>query len=85
MDPQRARSEQSDSLHEALDSGTTTQLRGLVQDLHPAETADFLEALPPTQRKIVWELIDAEDGGEVLVALNEEVRATLIQVMQLPV
>ncbi len=81
MDPQRARSAQSDSLHEALDSGTTTQLRRLVQDLHPAETADFLEALPPTQRKIVWELIDAEDGGEVLVALNEEVRATLIQVM----
>jgi magnesium transporter len=81
VDPQRARSAQSDSLHEALDSGTTTQLRRLVQDLHPAETADFLEALPPTQRKIVWELIDAEDGGEVLVALNEEVRATLIQVM----
>ncbi len=81
MDPQRARSEQSDSLHEALDSGTTAQVRDLVRDLHPAEIADLLEALPPTQRKIVWELIDTEEEGEVLVALNEEVRATLIQDM----
>ncbi len=81
MDPQRARSEQSDSLHKALDSGTTAQVRDLVRDLHPAEIADLLEALPPAQRKIVWELIDTEEQGEVLVALNEEVRATLIQDM----
>ena len=57
------------------------QVRGLIHALHPAETADLLESLPPIQRPIIWELIDAEDEGEVLVALNEEVRATLIQKM----
>ena len=58
-----------------------TQVRGLVHALHPAEIADLLEALPPAQREIVWELVDTEDEGEILVALNEEVRATLIQEM----
>jgi magnesium transporter len=56
-------------------------VRGLVNALHPAEIADLLEALPPSQREIVWELVGTEDEGEILVALNEEVRATLIQEM----
>lgn len=57
------------------------QVRSLILALHPAETADLLESLPPTQRAIVWELVAGDDEGEVLVALNEEVRATLIQEM----
>ena len=81
MDPQRARSAQLDALHEALNSGAIRQVRDLVDALHPGEIADLLEALPPTQRDIVWELVDRKDAGEILVALNEEVRATLIQEM----
>ena len=81
MDPQRARSAQLYALHEALNSGTIRQVRDLVDALHPGEIADLLEALPPTQRDIVWELVDRKDAGEILVALNEEVRATLIQEM----
>jgi len=57
------------------------QVRSLIHALHPAEIADLLESLPPPQRAIAWELVDGEDEGEVLVALNEEVRATLIQEM----
>ena len=56
-------------------------MRSLVNALHPAEIADLLEALPPSQREIVWELVGTEDEGEILVALNEEVRAILIQEM----
>ena len=81
MDPQRARSAQLEALHEALDSGAMRQVRGLILALHPAEIADLLESLPPPQRGIVWELVDTEDEGEVLVSLNEEVRATLMQEM----
>ena len=57
------------------------QIRGLIHALHPAETADLLESLPPTQRAIVWKLVDGDDEGDVLVAPNEEVRATLTQEM----
>ena len=81
MDPQRARPPQLDALHEALDSGAIEQVRVLVNALHPGEIADLLEALRPTLREVVWGLVDTEDEGNVLVALNEEVRATLIQEM----
>ncbi len=81
MDPRRARAAQFEALHQALGSGAMRQVRSLILALHPAETADLLESLPPTQRAIVWELVAGEDEGEVLVALNEEVRATLIQEM----
>ena len=68
-------------LREALESGTLRQVGVLVNALHPAETADLLESLPPTERKLVWSLIQPEDGGEVLLELNDEVRAGLIEGM----
>jgi magnesium transporter len=69
-------------LQEALETGTMRRVRRLVNALNPAEIADLLESLPPAQRKIVWELIAAEDEGDVLVELNEEVRASLIGGME---
>lgn len=50
----------------------------MVNSLHPAEVASLLESLPPARREIVWEFIDPELEGDVLVELNEEVRAELI-------
>jgi magnesium transporter len=70
------------ALHEALETGTMRQLRRMVNALNPAEIADLLESLPPPQRAIVWELIATEDEGDVLVELNDEVRATLIGAMK---
>jgi magnesium transporter len=58
------------------------QLRRLVNALNHAEIADLLESLPGQQRSIVWELIATEDEGDVLVELNDEVRATLIGAME---
>jgi len=78
---QRARPVQLETLREALDSGAMRQVRSLIQALNPAEIADLLECSPPTQRKIIWELVDLGDEGEVLVELNEEVRGSLIDRM----
>lgn len=66
------------ALHEALETGTMRQLRRLVNALNAAEIADLLESLPPAQREVIWELIAPEDEGDVLVELNDEVRASLI-------
>jgi magnesium transporter len=68
-------------LREALDTGTMRQVRRLVNALNPAEIADLLESLPLAQREIVWELVDPEDEGDVLVETNEEVRNSLIASM----
>lgn len=70
------------ALQEALETGTMRQLRRLVNSLNHAEIADLLESLPGQQRSIVWELIATEDEGDVLVELNDEVRATLIGAME---
>ena len=71
-----------ETLNKALHSGTAEQLRQLLAGLHPAEIGDLLESLPHGPREILWELVDADDQGEALVAVNEEVRAGLIEGME---
>ena len=65
----------------ALESGTVRQVQRLVRALQPAEVAHLLEALPPAKRRIVFDLIDDEDQGEVLVELTDDVRAGLVEGM----
>lgn len=53
----------------------------LVNSLHPAEIASLLESLPPAKREIVWEFVEPDLEGDVLVELNEQVRGDLISGM----
>lgn len=76
-----AQSTRLQTLREALDKGAMRQIGRLLNALTPAEIADLLESLPPTQRAIVWELVDLEDEGGVLVEVNDEVRNSLIRQM----
>jgi magnesium transporter len=69
------------ALRTALESGTMRGIHRMINALHPAEIASLLESLPPARREVVWELVDPEDEGEVLVELNDEVRANLISGM----
>lgn len=66
------------SLRAALEKGGMRHAHRFVNSLHPAEIASLLESLPPARREIVWEFVDPELEGDVLVELNEEVRAGLI-------
>jgi magnesium transporter len=70
-----------EALTDALQSGTLKQARAVVSALHPAEIANLLESLPPSQRRIVWEMVDRDDHGEVLLHVGDEVRAGLIEAM----
>ena len=70
---------QLDRLSEALDSGTQSQVKQLINSLNGAEIGDLLESLPQAKRQVVWELVDTEVDGEVLVEVNDEVRAGLIR------
>lgn len=66
-------------LSEALVSGTQFQVRKLLNNLSAAEIGDLLESLPMAQRLAVWEMTDPELDGDILVDVNDEVRATLIR------
>lgn len=53
----------------------------MINSLHPAEIASLIESLPPAKREIVWEFVDPDLEGDVLIELNEEVRSELISGM----
>ena len=55
-----------------------TELQKLLDELHPADVAYILEALPVEQRLIVWDLVKAERDGEILLEVSDAVRETLI-------
>ena len=68
-------------LSDALDSGRLGPVRRLINTLAPAEIGNLLESLPPTKRAVVWGLVDAEDDGEVLLHVGDEVRESLLAEM----
>ncbi len=71
-----------ESLNEALQSGAMQQVRRILNGLHPAEIGRLLESMPPSQRLFVWEMVDEDDRGEVLVQVGDEVQAGLIDNME---
>src|SRR5215213_2034201 len=69
------------ALRTALAEGTLRSAHRMINALHPAEIALLIESLPPAQREVVWEFVDHELEGEVLVELNENVRSALMEGM----
>ncbi|HFD92479.1 MAG TPA: magnesium transporter, partial [Gammaproteobacteria bacterium] len=70
------------SFTQALEGGTLASVRMMLNSLHPAEIAHVLESLPAYEREMLWELVDEKVGGDVLLHLNDEVRASLIREME---
>jgi magnesium transporter len=68
-----------DRLSQALDSGKQQQVGKLLKNLTAAEIADLLESLPLAKRLVAWDMTDPELDGEILVEVNDEVRASLIR------
>ena len=69
-------------LRESLDSGSMRSARLLIHSLHPSELARLLESLPLRQRAVIWQMVEPELEGDVLVEVAEEVRDGLIKGMQ---
>jgi len=55
-----------------------TELHHKLDQMHPADVAYILEALPRDQRLIVWDLVKAERDGEILLEVSDAVREMLI-------
>jgi len=68
-------------LREALDGGRLLPVKRSLQALNPAEIASLLASLPPPERSVVWDMVDREDDGEVLLHLADEVRESLMREM----
>jgi magnesium transporter len=58
------------------------ELRQRLEPMHPADVAYILEALPLDERLIVWNLVNSEQEGEILLEVSDAVRETLIDSME---
>jgi magnesium transporter len=54
------------------------ELQKKLEKLHPADIAAILELLPLYERLTVWNLVKAENDGEILLEVSDAVRETLI-------
>ncbi|QLF94359.1 magnesium transporter [Pseudomonas sp. ABC1] len=54
------------------------ELQRKLDELHPADVAHILEALPLDDRLTVWQLVKAERDGDILLEVSDSVRETLI-------
>ena len=69
------------ALRGALREGSWRGAARMISAMHPAEIASLIEALPAAQREVVWNFVEPEIEGDVLVELNDSVRQSLIDGM----
>lgn len=67
------------AIREALGEGRLKRVGKLLHRTHPAKVAGLLEALPPSERRAVWSMVETERAAKVLTFLHEEICATLAQ------
>ncbi|EGV31003.1 magnesium transporter [Thiorhodococcus drewsii AZ1] len=70
-----------EDLQQVLQQGGMRRAARMLNALQPAEIAHLLESLPPKERELVWNLVEAEYDGEVLTYLHDDVREHLIRLM----
>jgi len=61
-----------------LEQQDYSQLQLLFEQALPGQLADILEAMPPKERKKLWDLVPEAQGAETLTFLNDEVRNSLV-------
>jgi len=66
-------------VNEALGSGMFVHVRKLLQNMPAYDISLILESSHPKSRAVLWQLIDADNQGEVLEELNEEVRKGILK------
>lgn len=54
------------------------ELQQTLAELHPADIAYILEAVPLEDRLTIWQLVSVESDGDILLEVSDAVRETLI-------
>lgn len=75
------RQEERDKISDEQLLAQTAEIKKLLDDLHAADLADLLEALPNDERLALWRLVKNEKRGQTLVEVSETVWDTLITEM----
>ena len=73
--------QQQQLLLDVIQTKDPDQISSMLDEMHPADIAHWLESLPSNQRDYIWPLLSTEITGEVLLHLNEELRGSLMRKM----
>jgi magnesium transporter len=80
--PNEATEKEIQTLNLALKENRLGEVERMINAMPASEIAFFLESLPKDKRKTVWQLVDSDYSGEILVHLHDEVRTGLIAKME---
>lgn len=68
-------------LGRAIDAGTLSRAREMLNHLSPPDIAHELETAPPKYRHVLWELVEKENSGEVLQELSDDIQVEFLEQM----
>ncbi len=71
-----------EAFSEALRNKAYGKALQLLADMNSAEVAHLLESLPADERDLAWDLVRTKLEGDVLVHVNDNLRAELIRKME---
>ena len=69
------------AVNEALDGGMFVHVRRMMHSMPACDVALLLESSPPKGRAVLWQLADPDQHGEILEELSEDVKDSLIRLM----
>ena len=73
--------QQLQQVTQAINNGQFVQVRRILAETPPCDTALLLESSPNKIRKQLWQLVDPDIQGDVLEELSEDVRIGIIHQM----
>lgn len=68
-------------VNKALDNGMFVLARSILDKMPACDVAFLLESSPPANRKVLWNLTDHDQHGEILEELNEDAKDGIINLM----
>ncbi|KTB63000.1 magnesium transporter [Pseudomonas viridiflava ICMP 13104] len=74
----RQEGQHQDRVENLVHRQNLVELQRKLDDLHSADVAYILEALPLEDRLTVWQLVQADRDGDILLEVSDSVRETLI-------
>ena len=68
-------------IKDGLSSGTYLQINRMLNSLNPSDIAHFIESSPPKDREFVWQILNKEIEGEVLIHLSDTLQKQFLKEM----
>ena len=68
-------------IKDSLSSGTYLQISRMLNSLNSADIAHFIESSPPKDREFVWQILNKEIEGEVLIHLSDTLQKQFLKEM----